>query len=502
MTMKIKPDDIRVPCDEPFRHDLLDREKTVQTLTNLLHNLETPYTLSIDAPWGNGKTTFLNLWKQHLRIQGFPVVSFNAWETDFAESPLVALSSELLETLENLDDVPRPELSVLKKATRNVLRFFLSTNSLSLIPVISYLASIQLDDSMLATIVEAISTATTAANVIDSTDDEPQVPPEPFTYLETKSAIESFRCALLDTAGSISRSGKHNDKPLIIAIDELDRCRPSYAVELLEIAKHLFSVDKIVFVLAIDKTQLAHSIRALYGDEFDSIGYLRRFIDLDFRLPDPNRTDFIVSSLNSAGILSRLEQYRVPYHGAAEEVRHLLTAFLNLPSFSLRRIQQAVLRLGLVLHSIDSPSHFSFPATTLMMILRTIDTNVYYEFIRSNMTGKEVADHVFNLPELQSIKWTASAALFEALLIIADDEFRSRLHTQSRPVQNVLYDDHIYTLEKDEPDPLVRLHSSRVIQHYKNHNTLHQQSMESHATGFRFATQQIEFIYSLTNENL
>ena len=72
-------------------------------------------------------------------------------------------------------------------------------------------------------------------------------------------------------------------------IDELDRCRPPYAVELLEVAKHLFSVDYIVFVLAVNRPELAHSIRDLYGSGFDAAGYLRRFFDIDFRLPDPER---------------------------------------------------------------------------------------------------------------------------------------------------------------------------------------------------------------------
>ena len=100
---KIRPDDIPIPCDDPFLHDLLDRKNTILTLTNLLRNLESPYTMSIDASWGNGKTTFLNMWKQHLRNEGLPVVGFNAWDTDFAEYPLIALTSELLITLKPLD---------------------------------------------------------------------------------------------------------------------------------------------------------------------------------------------------------------------------------------------------------------------------------------------------------------------------------------------------------------------------------------------------------------
>ena len=82
-------------------------------------------------------------------------------------------------------------------------------------------------------------------------------------------------------------------RPLIVMIDELDRCRPSYAVELLEVAKHLFSVNNIVFVLAVNRAELIHSIRAVYGGGFDGDGYLRRFFDVDIRLPEPKRVAFI-----------------------------------------------------------------------------------------------------------------------------------------------------------------------------------------------------------------
>ena len=85
----------------------------------------------------------------------------------------------------------------------------------------------------------------------------------------------------------------HGQHPLVVVIDELDRCRPSYAVELLKAAKHLFAVDGVVFVLALNRSELSHSIGALYGGKFDATGYLRRFIDVDFRLPDPDRAAFI-----------------------------------------------------------------------------------------------------------------------------------------------------------------------------------------------------------------
>ena len=81
-------------------------------------------------------------------------------------------------------------------------------------------------------------------------------------------------------------------RPLIICVDELDRCRPLYAIEMLERIKHLFNVPGIVFLLGMDRLQLCHSIQATYGD-IDTDNYLHRFVDLEFVLPEPDREKFL-----------------------------------------------------------------------------------------------------------------------------------------------------------------------------------------------------------------
>ena len=63
-----------------------------------------------------------------------------------------------------------------------------------------------------------------------------------------------------------------------------------------------FSVDNICFVIVINRTQLMHSIRALYGQEFDAEGYLRRFFDADFRIPYSDRTNLINAMLDNLQI--------------------------------------------------------------------------------------------------------------------------------------------------------------------------------------------------------
>ena len=102
MSIPIKPRDIEVPKDDPFKYDLLGRREPAEVLTRLVVNLdEGPCVLAIDAAWGAGKTTFFRMWTQHLRNKEFPVVEVNAWETDFSEEPFVTLSTELIDGIKS-----------------------------------------------------------------------------------------------------------------------------------------------------------------------------------------------------------------------------------------------------------------------------------------------------------------------------------------------------------------------------------------------------------------
>ena len=124
MGIHAQPREIDVPKDDPFKHDLLDPREAVDTLTHLVANLDGPCVLGVDAAWGAGKTTFLRIWTQHLRNQGFPVVEFNAWETDYSEEPFVTLSTELTEGLcLGKTKLPGDTAEELKKASLEVLRW-------------------------------------------------------------------------------------------------------------------------------------------------------------------------------------------------------------------------------------------------------------------------------------------------------------------------------------------------------------------------------------------
>ncbi|MCY4274155.1 MAG: P-loop NTPase fold protein [Gammaproteobacteria bacterium] len=91
MTYRIK--ELVINPDDPYAHDLLDRKPLVDFLSTLIGNLDSPFVLSLNSPFGTGKTTLVKMLMANLKKKNFHCIYFNAWEVDYAADPLVALVS-------------------------------------------------------------------------------------------------------------------------------------------------------------------------------------------------------------------------------------------------------------------------------------------------------------------------------------------------------------------------------------------------------------------------
>ena len=266
MGIRIQPKEIKVPKDNPFINDRLDRKKSVEALTHLLNNFDSPCVLAVDAMWGNGKTTFLKMWRKHLKAVNFHIIRFNAWETDYSDDPFIVVVEELLDSISNyIKRLPRKD-RYKKELTDAYERFEkLATDT------VFWLGSGIVRKATLGI-------ADPDKFIERRTETKSSVDKRRSKYQEAKNSFREFKETLSDTANLLSQS--NDNRPLIIMIDELDRCRPIYAVELLEVAKHLFAVDRLIFVMAVNCSQLEHSVKSLYGIDFDAEGYLKRFFRL------------------------------------------------------------------------------------------------------------------------------------------------------------------------------------------------------------------------------
>ena len=399
MRIRIQPREIDVPETDPFKNDLLSRKEPAEVLTHLVGDLEGPCVLAVDAAWGAGKTTFLNIWSKHLRNQKFPVVKFNAWETDHAGDPFVALSSELTKGLREYEGTDKGLAEKITNAATEVVRWVnpgLVQSAIAGIPV-----------PMVASALAALAEKSLSR------------------YQEAQKSVEAFRGVLQNMANALSKS--RENRPLIVVIDELDRCRPSYAVELLETAKHLFAVNNIIFVLAVNRTELAHSIKALYGSGFDAEGYLGRFFDVDFLLPAPDRKAFIDALLEATQINDYFARRRDPRAGAdARAARDLLLGFFGTPALSLRTIAQALHRLGLVLASLPDDRLALARQAVVALILRTVNADLYHRFVHGTNSDLQVVDKMLNHSDLTNLKGENPGLWFEATIILAAKEVTDR----------------------------------------------------------------------------
>ena len=264
---------------DPWAGDTLERQSIAAYLTPVIASITQPFVISLHSPFGTGKTHFIKRWQQDLINQEYRAIYFNAWETDFSEDALLAfmgtVKRQLEDTAEDVAQAWLPELArkaggflgrkALPVLARGVIRKALGEKTL---------------DEVLALSDENEEDIAKLAGAVVEEGLKSQV--------EGQKSVEAFRDYL---AEMVSELTKDQDDPakrkLIVFVDELDRCRPTYAVQVLERIKHLFSADGLVFVLAIDDDQLRNAVSAVYGTNLDADGYLRRFIDWRFTLPEP-----------------------------------------------------------------------------------------------------------------------------------------------------------------------------------------------------------------------
>lgn len=266
-----------------IRDNTFNRNTNICEFIYILEHLEGNTHISLDADWGAGKTFFVRQVEESLKFcnkrsfdmesvsslpsyeylkdclplksielkQSYLPVYYNAWLYDSHHDPLLSL------------------ISIIVKSCTGVFETKLDSDSLK-----SKIASLsQAISPLIKKTSLAFAAATTGAWFSSS-------PIDILDSIQTEEEIRECIKKIFDEAIS-----EHADK-MVVFIDELDRCRPTFAVEMLEKIKHYFSDDRIIFVVSTNKEQLSHTIKRYYGDGFDATRYLNKFFDLNIGLPE------------------------------------------------------------------------------------------------------------------------------------------------------------------------------------------------------------------------
>jgi hypothetical protein len=263
---------------EKLAGDRLDRARYAEFLTNYLvaEGKQRNYVLNLNAEWGAGKTWFIKRWYMELKAQ-YPTVYIDAWQQDFSDDPLLTVISSIIDQLKMIAGKENP---IPEGMRQRLLGLFKVGGKLALKAAIKK-AGLEEDDFSLE--------GEDANQLVDALCSNQKERYESIQYL--KQEIRQW------VEGAVGLSEGELNYPAFILIDELDRCRPSYAVEMLETIKHIFDIQGVVFVLATDTEQLQHAIKVVYGAGFDAQSYLGRFFQRRFTLNEKSRREFISSTL-------------------------------------------------------------------------------------------------------------------------------------------------------------------------------------------------------------
>ena len=337
-----------VDAGNPWVDDKLDRKEIADRLTTIVRGQEAPFVISLDGRWGTGKTFLLKRWAQDLRNQGFEAIYFNAWEDDFNNDPLLAIVGQLSEHFD--EGVPDRIARTLAHAALNI--------------VAKRLAGMKVDEL-------------TPERLLDDYHEQQR------TKRAVKDGLAQLGHRVRDDTG----------QPLVFIIDELDRCRPTFAIELLERVKHIFDVPNIVFVFGINRGELMKSLESVYG-EIDSGTYLRRFFDMEFVLPDAPPLVFCRFLVPKYGLdvffddLSR--QARKPHSRELSMIVDSLAAILEGMGLALRDMDYCMRLLSLAARKLPEGHTLNPPLFALLAATKIGNPELYRRFVGGEARGAEL----------------------------------------------------------------------------------------------------------------
>jgi translation initiation factor 2B subunit (eIF-2B alpha/beta/delta family) len=369
-----KNQEIEIDENDIFKNDKLQREDSIKDLSKLIISNTEPLVLSINASWGSGKTTFVKLWQTYLKKEcNVNSIYFSAWEDDFSKEPLISILGEMNSYIEKNFKVNTAVPKSFKKA-------------------------LSLSGKILKKVVPTAIKGATAGLI-----DAPQIVEDTISAISeesVKTLIENYsndKNILIEFKKAIEKvlNEMDKEKPFVIFIDELDRCRPLYSIELLERIKHVFGIKRLIFVLSIDKSQLSESIKSQYGN-INANSYLKRFIDLEYTLSNPTMNKFcdylykkfeIEKILQSKGIEIKDTE---PFHHLI-----IMKKLANVFNLQLRDIEQIFTKIHMLLNVI-SPRLFGEHLKVIIFfeMLKSYDNRLYYNLINKKTDGIEIKNMV------------------------------------------------------------------------------------------------------------
>lgn len=396
--MRLFPPPIEIADHEGFtkEKDIFGREHLGRGLTNIVHSISDPLVIALDGQWGTGKTVFLKMWAGSLRNEGFPVIYFDAFANDYIDDAFTALAAEIVALANEMDRAPATKQFVKKAvgASKVLLR-----GGIKVGVKLATLGALEATD--LGNIAEDV-----ADEMSDIADDI--VGKSITEKREQEDVLTDFRVALsalpvlLANGGAtkVKRTPKEKDtdeangqataaKPLIFIIDELDRCRPLFALEILERIKHFFNVPNVHFVLGTHLQQLTNSVVITYGPRIDAETYLQKFIHLQIHLTDNVRHNHERTATKFIEHLKRVMEFRPEDREVWQYALEYIVDFADNHDLSLRSIEKIVSTLAISLAFTNKNYFRPSPLIAGLCLMKVLDSGLFVKAKRGVLSYDE-----------------------------------------------------------------------------------------------------------------
>lgn len=386
--MRLFPPPLEIGELEGFtkEKDIFGRSGIGKGLTNIVSQVDDPLVIAVDNEWGTGKTAFLKMWAGELRKSRIPVVYIDAFQNDYVEDAFTAIAGQIITLATERQKQDQPAAKRFLESSKGTAKILLRSG---------LKIGVKLGT---AGILDAADFSGASAEISkEATDLEDKYLGELLTKQKQESvAIQSFRDALsvLPALLSPPENGEvTKQKPLVIIIDELDRCRPTFALQILERIKHFFSVAGVQFVLGTHLGQLQNSVSAVYGTGINSAKYLQKFISLTLHLTDSalhehqRSTDIYVRHL-----FSLMELQGSPI---AENYLRYLSHVRNL---SLRSIEKIVSTLAISLAYRPTKAYCPDGIMVGLCVLKIVNPDVYVRARAGVQVFSDVTDALALVP--------------------------------------------------------------------------------------------------------
>lgn len=338
--------------------DLLDRSIEAKKLSELIEKIEDPTVIALDGDWGIGKTHFLKCWVGAHRNEfsgSALTLYFDAFESDFLNDPLIALTNALDQRLHDLGIN-----STAWQRARNAATV-LARVSLQAGVRVATAGVVQNTDDLFDPAIETIGGE--LGDVVNS------------FWKQERSKIKAM-ARFKDALKEASQNG--DVQKIVIVVDELDRCRPDYALSLLEVAKHFFAVKGVHFVLGVNLDELENSVRARYGQGVDARRYLQKFVTFTLKLSE----EILLDGRECAASLTYFDKMALEMELPQQTVKFskdILSELRN--ETTLRDIQKVLTALAL-LPNVENKERGYFIMIVSLLLVRQFDPKLFFSIKR------------------------------------------------------------------------------------------------------------------------